>query len=230
MIVQINERFQLAKFVSGGTMTAIQKSDHDGVKLGGERRVVAALFAYIRGYTHFAEPRAPEEVVEVLNFYFQRIADLVTEHRGDIDKFVGDQIMAIFHEPTMAADAVACGLAIQDAMVELGREHPEWGLDIGIGIDMGEVVMGAMGSKQRMDYTVLGDHVNLAARLCSHAAPRQTIISDAVGKEVATTPAFRLESLEAIRVKGKSAALAVFAVHRASAPLPKTEPLPQAVA
>lgn len=230
MIVQINERFQLAKFVSGGTITAIQKSDHDGVKLGGERRVVAALFADIRGYTHFAEPRAPEEVVEVLNFYFQRIADLVTEHSGDIDKFVGDQIMAIFHEPTMATDSVACALAIQDAMVELGREHPEWGLDIGIGIDMGEVVMGAMGSKQRMDYTVLGDHVNLAARLCSHAAPRQTIISDAVGKEVATTPAFRLETLEAIRVKGKSAALAVFAVHRASAALPNTEPLPQAVA
>ncbi len=173
MIVQINERFQLAKFVSGGTIAAIQKSDVGGVRLGGERREVAILFADIRGYTAFAEPRDPETVVEVLNYYFQRLADLVAAHHGDIDKYVGDQIMAVFHGENMAADSTACCLAIQDVMDELKAEHPEWGLDIGIGVDMGEVVMGAMGSKERMDYTVLGDHVNLAARLCSYAAARQ---------------------------------------------------------
>ena len=215
MIVQINERFQLAKFVSGGTIAAIQKSDAEGVKLGGERREVAILFADIRGYTAFSESRDPELVVEVLNYYFQRQADLVAEHHGDIDKFVGDQIMAVFHGDDMAANSVACSLAIQDVMVELGAEHPEWGLDIGIGVDMGEVVMGAMGSKQRMDYTVLGDHVNLAARLCSYAAAKETIISEPVAEKLRGRPDFRLDALEPIKVKGKSNALHVFAVHRA---------------
>jgi len=214
MIVQLNERFQLAKFVSGGTIDAIRRSDEEGVKLGGERRRVAILFADIRGYTAFAESRDPELVVEVLNFYFQRQTDLVAEHHGDIDKFVGDQIMAIFQGENMAADATACSLAIQDVMLEQTREHPEWGLDIGIGVDMGEVVMGAMGSKQRMDYTVLGDHVNLAARLCSYAAPRQTIVSEEVAGKIRDSTAFKLTAMEPIRVKGKSAPLNVYAVDR----------------
>jgi len=214
MIVQINERFQLAKFVSGGTIAAIQKSDAGGVRLGGERREVAILFADIRGYTAFAEPRSPETVVEVLNSYFQRLADLVSAHRGDIDKYVGDQIMAVFHGEAMAADSAACSLAIQDAMEAVKAEHPEWGLDIGIGVDMGEVVMGAMGSKERMDYTVLGDHVNLAARLCSYAAAKQTIVSEAVAGKIRTDPTFTLEALEPIKVKGKSGALSVYSVTR----------------
>jgi adenylate cyclase len=214
MIVQINERFQLAKFVSGGTIAAIQKSDSGGVRLGGERREVAILFADIRGYTTFAEPRSPETVVEVLNSYFQRLADVVSAHRGDIDKYVGDQIMAVFLGEEMAADSTACCLAIQDVMDELKARHPEWGLDIGIGVDMGDVVMGAMGSKERMDYTVLGDHVNLAARLCSYAAARQSIVSEAVAEKVRANPAFQLEALEPIRVKGKSGALNVYSVTR----------------
>ncbi len=212
MIVQINERFQLAKFVSGGTMAAIQKSDAGGVRLGGERREVAILFADIRGYTAFAESRDPETVVEVLNLYFQRLADIVIAHRGDIDKYVGDQIMAVFLGDAMAADAAACSIAIQAAMAELRAEHPAWGLDIGIGVDMGDVVMGAMGSKERMDYTVLGDHVNLAARLCSHAAGHQTIVSDAVAARIAGDAAFRLTALDPVTVKGKSRALQVFAL------------------
>ena len=225
MIVQINERFQLAKFVSGGTMAAIQKSDGEGVRLGGERREVTILFADIRGYTAFSESRDPELVVEVLNYYFQRQADLVAAHHGDIDKFVGDQIMAIFHGEEMAANAVACALAIHDVMVVLGAEHPEWGLDIGIGVDMGEVVMGAMGSKQRMDYTVLGDHVNLAARLCSYAAAKQTIISEPVAEKIRAQPDFHLDALDPIKVKGKSNALNVFAVHRPGAMAPsRTQP------
>jgi adenylate cyclase len=230
MIVQINERFQLTKFVSGAAMAAVQKADHEGVKLGGTRRVVAILFADIRGYTAFSENRDPETVVEILNYYFQRLADLVATHNGDIDKYVGDQIMANFHGDNMARDSVACSLAIQDVMIALADEHPEWHLDIGIGVDMGEVVMGAMGSKQRMDYTVLGDHVNLSARLCSHAAPRQTIISNAVAEKVKVVPEFRLEELEPIHVKGKTGDLKVFAVHHgaaAAAAAPVSQALPE---
>ena len=215
MIVQLNERFHLEKFVSGGTMRAIQSSDHEGVKLGGERREAAILFADIRGYTAFAESRDPETVVDVLNYYFQRQADIVEAHNGDIDKFVGDQIMAVFQGDDMARDAAACAVDIQDVMIELGREHPDWELDIGIGIDLGGVVMGAMGSKQRMDYTVLGDHVNLAARLCSAAAPKQTLISGSVADHL-EGEMFALEPLDPIRVKGKSDAIEIYAVSRAA--------------
>ena len=178
---------------------------------------MAILFADIRGYTAFSESRDPETVVEVLNYYFQRLADLVAEHHGDIDKYVGDQIMAVFPGENMAADSIACALDIQDVMLSLAREHPEWRLEIGIGIDMGEVIMGAMGSKERMDYTVVGDHVNLAARLCSHAAARETIVSEVVGEKVKASPLFHLRHLDPIKVKGKTGELGVYAVERAGA-------------
>jgi adenylate cyclase len=213
MIVQINERFQLAKFVSGGTLAAIQKSDHEGVKLGGERREVAILFADIRGYTAFSEGRDPETVVEVLNYYFQRLADVVQEHHGDIDKYVGDQIMAVFLGDEMVDNALACCLAFQEVMRELALQNPDWGLEVGSGVDAGEVVMGAMGGKQRMDYTVLGDHVNLAARLCSHASPCQTLISENAYERVKAKQRFRFEPLEPIHVKGKAKPQVIFAVH-----------------
>lgn len=215
MIVHLNERFQLAKFVSGGTMAAIQRSDHEGVKLGGERKTVAILFADIRGYTSFSDGRRPEEVVDVLNHYFQRLAEIVALNHGDIDKFVGDEIMAIFQGDDMAENAVACCLQFNDEMIELRRQNPEWALDIGCGVDAGEVVMGAMGSKDRMDYTVLGDHVNISARLCSHAAPRQTLVTGRVHALLKESPRFTFGALEPIHVKGKSAALEVYDARRA---------------
>ena len=172
MIVQINERFELAKFVSHGTMSAIQRSDAAGVALGGSRCEVAILFADIRGYTAFAESRDPETVVEVLNFHLARQAELVARHNGDIDKFVGDQIMAVFQGPNMAPDSLTCAVEMQKQMAELSAASPDRDLAMGIGIDMGEVVMGAIGASDRMDFTVLGDHVNIAARLmrCRGAA------------------------------------------------------------
>ena len=98
MVVGLSERFQLAKFVSAETMAAIKAADFRGVRLGGERRRVTMLFCDIRGYTAFAERHDPEAVVEVLNLYFQHQADIVAKHQGDIDKFVGDQIVAVFQE------------------------------------------------------------------------------------------------------------------------------------
>jgi len=210
MIGELNERFQLQKFVSAGTMKAIKGSDKEGVQLGGERRNVAMLFADIRGYTAFAEQRDPVVVVDVLNHYFQRQADIVSANDGDIDKFVGDQIMAVFHGRSKARNAVKCALEIQDVMTELGKEYPEAELHIGIGIDQGEVVMGAMGSRDRMDYTVLGDHVNLAARLCGSADPKQTLVTEAVRKGASGLKTARFAALEPIRVKGKSKPIKIF--------------------
>jgi adenylate cyclase len=213
MIVGLSERFHLQKFVSGGTIAAIKLADHQGVALGGEKRQATMLFCDIRGYTAFAEKRDPEVVVEVLNFTFQRQADIVTRHHGDIDKFVGDQIVAVFLGDDMVLNASLCALEIQGAMAELGREHPDWGLAVGIGVNAGEVIMGAMGSKDRMDYTVLGDAVNLAARLCSHAARGQILLSADTYEAIADRPAFAAEPLAPIAVKGKSQPVRVYAIH-----------------
>ena len=102
-------------------------------------------------------------------------------------------------------------------MADLGREHPDWGLAVGIGVNAGEVIMGAMGSSNRMDYTVLGDAVNLAARLCSHAARGQILLSEASFAAVADRPELAAEPLAPIAVKGKSEPVRVYAIHPGSA-------------
>jgi adenylate cyclase len=212
MVVGLNERFQLAKFVSGGTLAAIKLADHEGVRLGGERRLVTMVFCDIRGYTAFAERHDPEVVVEVLNLYFERLAELVVGHGGDIDKYVGDQIIAVFQGEEMVANALRCALAIHRRVAELASENPDWHLAVGIGINTGEVIMGAMGSRERMDYTVLGDHVNLAARLCAQAGPAQTLISESSCRAIAGSPEFAIAALPPIALRGKREPVAVYEV------------------
>jgi adenylate cyclase len=212
MVVGLSERFQLAKFVSAETMAAIKGADFRGVRLGGERRRATMLFCDIRGYTAFAERHDPEAVVEVLNLYFQQQADIVAKHHGDIDKFVGDEIVAVFQDQEMERNAVRCALEIQSATDELGRQHPDWDLEVGIGINTGEVIMGAMGSKNRMDFTVLGDNVNLAARLCSQAAPGQTLLTQSTYEAIADCPEFAAAPLTPMVVKGKRQPLPVYEV------------------
>ncbi|MFK7903036.1 MAG: adenylate/guanylate cyclase domain-containing protein [Nitratireductor sp.] len=210
MIVQLSERLELQKFVSHGTMKAISTSNDSKVSLGGGREKVSILFADIRGYTAFSETREPEEVVSVLNHYFQKLGDIVTKHNGDIDKYVGDQIMAVFHDDKMGENSVRCALEIMKAM-DLSKEQlPNSGLEIGIGLDMGAVVVGAMGSRDRMDYTVLGDHVNLAARLCSKADARQTLISKAVYEDLPNKLQSKFKDLPSIKVKGKTKKIVIF--------------------
>jgi adenylate cyclase len=216
MVVGLNERFQLAKFVSGGTLAAIKLSDDQGVRLGGERRSVTIVFCDIRGYTAFAERHDPEVVVEVLNLYFQNLSELVISHGGDIDKYVGDQIVAVFQGGQMVENAANCALAMQRKTAALAREHPDWHLAVGIGINTGEVVMGAMGSRERMDYTVLGDAVNLAARLCGEAGAAQTLISASSQRALAGSPEFALTALPPLVIKGKSEPVPVYEVGAAA--------------
>ncbi len=209
MIVQLNERFELQKFVSAGTMQAIQSNESKTVSLGGDRRRVAILFADIRGYTAFSENRDPEEVVTVLNHYFQRLSDIVIDFEGDIDKFVGDQIMAVFTGDKMSENATRCAIEIMDAIEQM-MVTGDVDLRIGIGIDVGEVVVGAMGANQRKDFTVLGDHVNLAARLCSKALADQTLISKNVMNDLPDDLAKIAEKLDPIKVKGKTGKIVIY--------------------
>jgi adenylate cyclase len=155
------------------------------LQLGGRRQTVTVLFADIRNFTAMSESMAPEAVVEVLNTYFTEMVDLVFAYQGTLDKFVGDALMAVFGVPLplpqAATRAVECALAMQRHLKQMqaaGRT-PIQGMRIGI--NTGEAVVGNIGSNKRMDFTVVGDAVNVAARLQEMAkeVEADTLISEA---------------------------------------------------
>jgi adenylate cyclase len=141
-------------------------------ELGGERREVTVLFSDIIGFTTLMEKKRPEEVISMLNEYFQEMTDIIFRWDGTVDKFVGDQIMAFWGAPVEQQNhaelAVRCALNMSDRLTALQKE---WrgrgveGINCGIGINTGEVLIGNIGAKQKMDYTVIGDPINLAARV-----------------------------------------------------------------
>lgn len=219
MIRGLLEHFQLQKFVSGDTLKAVQQAGDEGIKLGGERRTVTVFFSDIRGFTAFSEKVSPETVIQMLNTYLRAQAKIVKQYQGDIDKFVGDELVAVFQGEDMVTNAVTCATEIHQAMARLNAASKEqWNLACGIGINSGEVVMGAMGSEDRMDYTILGDTVNLGARLCSHAPPHTTLISQQALEFLPDQTAFHRESLPPLQVKGKSQPIPVVSIRRETLP------------
>jgi len=212
MIEGLRERFELQKFVSGTTIDAIKSSDHDGIKLGGKRDTATVFFSDIRGFTAFSEKVEPEIVIDMLNTYLRHQANIVKKWNGDIDKYVGDELVAVFKGDGMVENALLCAIEIQVKMAELNRENPQWDIGIGIGINTGDMIMGAMGSEERMDYTILGDNVNLGARLCSAASKHTIIISENSKNYLKTAEQFDIEKLEPIKVKGKEKPINIYKV------------------
>jgi adenylate cyclase len=183
-------RDTFSRYVSPELCEEILKNP-EVLALGGRRQQVTVLFADIRNFTSMSEALAPEAVVEVLNTYFTEMVDLVFQYQGTLDKFVGDALMAVFGVPLsipQAADrAVECALAMQRHLKEMqaaGRT-PIQGMRIGI--NTGEAIVGNIGSNKRMDFTVVGDVVNVAARLQELAKELEadTLISDATFRELA---------------------------------------------
>ncbi|MDY7021642.1 MAG: adenylate/guanylate cyclase domain-containing protein, partial [Cyanobacteriota bacterium] len=161
-----------------------------GLKLGGERRSITILTSDLRGFTALSERLSPEEVIKVLNFYLSKMADVITAYQGTIDEFMGDGILVLFGAPTKRPDdakrAVACAIAMQLAMIEVNEQIEAWGLnslEMGIGINTGEVVVGNLGSEKRTKYGVVGSQVNLAYRIESYTTGGQIIISEPTLKE-----------------------------------------------
>ncbi len=209
MIVGLRERFHLEKFVSKQTVDYVQRASEMGVKLGGERKVATVFFSDVRGFTAFSEKVEPEKVVAMLNSILSRQAVIVKKYGGDIDKFVGDELVAVFQGEQMVKHAVQCSIEIQKMM----KSIPELTGDdiaIGIGINTGEMIMGAMGSEDRMDFTVIGDSVNLGARLCSAAIGGQIIVSEYSAKYILNEPSIELNRREPIKVKGKEAFIEIY--------------------
>ncbi|UWQ90961.1 adenylate/guanylate cyclase domain-containing protein [Aliisedimentitalea scapharcae] len=211
MIAHLGERVELMKFVSHGTVSAIQNAEETGMERGGERRRVSVIFTDIRGYTEFSERVPPERVIEVLNQYFDAQTDIVVQHHGDVDKFIGDALVAVFEGDDMERRAVSCAVGITRAMARLLEEHPEHELHVGIGVASGVVVMGAMGARDRMDFTVLGSTVNLSARLCSKAAPDQVLTDRATRDAARGLTGVDFDELPAIPLKGYADPVPVFA-------------------
>ena len=189
-------------------------------RLGGQRRDMTVLFSDIRGFTTVTERGQPEEIVGMLNEYFTRMVEIVFRHHGTLDKFVGDMVMALFgaplDNPQHADDAVEAAI---DMIAELQKLNERWAaegrfanLDIGIGINSGPMIAGNIGSEAVMSYTVIGDAVNLGARLESLNKQYGTriIISDATRRRLAGRYTFR--SLGDVVVKGKTEAIAIFEV------------------
>ncbi|MDD8019152.1 MAG: adenylate/guanylate cyclase domain-containing protein, partial [Bacteroidota bacterium] len=209
MIIGLRERFHLEKFVSRQTVDAVKHADDMGVKLGGERKMATVFFSDIRGFTAFSEKVEPERVVAMLNTILSKQAAIVREHDGDIDKFVGDELVAVFQGEKMVHHAVHCALEIQ-AMMKKNATHFGEDIAVGIGINAGDMVMGAMGSEDRMDFTVIGDAVNLGARLCSSAARGQILLSESAAKFAMADTSIILKKLDPIKVKGKEAPIQIY--------------------
>ena len=155
----------------------------------------------------------PEDTVSLINIYLDLQSRVIEEGNGVVDKFMGDQVMAIFMGETMADDAVNAAVAIQRWIRELNKRRlkkKQVILNVGIGLNDGMVVMGNMGSQNRLDYTVIGDAVNLAARLCAIAKPGQIIAPISIAESLSKTyPTIRLES---VMVKGRSTPVDIFEI------------------
>jgi class 3 adenylate cyclase len=175
MIVGLRERLHLMKYVGSYTMDMIKASSNEKVALGGDRKDLAVLFSDVRGFTAFSENRTPEDVIQMLNRYLGYQAELVTKYNGSVDKFVGDEMVALFIGEDAIKRAIDCAIEIQE-LVKKEHENDPTPVFIGIGINYGPVVLGNMGATERMDYTVIGAAVNLGARLCSAANPGQILI------------------------------------------------------
>ncbi len=176
---------------------------------GGALSEVTLLFSDIRGFTAMSELRAPQEIVRMLNEYFELMVDVIFKHEGTLDKFVGDEIIALFGAPVPLPNAetkaVECALDMLRVLKEFNRLRVSEGQDeikVGIGINTGSVVTGAIGSSRALQYTAIGDAVNTASRLCSLAKADQVILSEATYGKVADRVA--AVALPAVRVKGKS--------------------------
>jgi adenylate cyclase len=214
---QVTQRAALERFLAPEVVEMVAQNP-EGVRLGGLNQKVSIMFADIRGFTTLSERLEPEKIVEILNNYFTHVTDIIFDHGGTLDKFLGDGVMALFGAPITkgndAENAVRAAQAIQRLVVELNRDAssrkwPE--IRVGIGINTGIVTAGNIGSPRRIDYTVIGDTVNTASRLMSNAPGGNIIISQATAADL-TDGKFSLRTLEPLMVKGKAEPIKVFNV------------------
>lgn len=193
--------------------------DPSKLKLGGDKRVLSVMFSDIRGFTTISENLSPEQLAKLINEYLTPMTNIVFTHGGTLDKFIGDALMAVWGAPVEQKDhALRCCKAAVEMIRELEKLQARWkdeGLDyprieIGIGINTGPMVVGNMGADQRFDYTVLGDNVNLAARLEGTNKDYGSHIIISEGTYVMVKDDVAVRQLGAVRVKGKNEPVRIY--------------------
>ncbi len=219
MVVSLRDREKirgvLNKVVSKQIASAILKSD---IELGGEIRTLTMLFSDIRGFTPLSETLQPQELIALLNDYMTRMCRIIDETEGVVDKFVGDEIMALYGAPVSienhAEKAITSAILQIEALkawnAERGKNKPQ--ISVGIGIHTGNAFAGNMGSENRLNYTVVGAHVNMAARLCSVATPMQILVSEATYKSVKDPTRFSFHKLPPVNLKGIDVPVEIYEV------------------
>lgn len=187
----------------------------EGLKMGGERRKITILTSDLRGFTAISERLPPERVVKILNFYLGYMADVITRYQGTIDEFMGDGILVLFGAPTVREDdprrAIACSIAMQQAMTEVNAQMREWEmpeLEMGIGINTGEVVVGNIGSEKRTKYGVVGSQVNLTYRIESYTTGGQILVPENTLKEAGDN--IRIDGQKEVSPKGVTKPITIY--------------------
>ncbi len=205
---EAKRRAHLHRFLSPALVRQVEKGELS-LEPGGTSREVTVLFSDIRGFTALSERMGPQGTVAMLNEYFGAMVDMVFEHGGVLDKFIGDAILAMWGAPVAqpddAARALACAGAMQRRLAGLNEQRVARGDDAigaGIGLNTGEAVVGNIGSPRRLEYTVIGDAVNVASRLCGQAEAGAVLVAKATVDRAQSDLA--LEPLDPIRVKGKT--------------------------
>lgn len=214
IVRQAKQRADLGRFLSKELVDAIVSGEHQ-VSLGGRRAAVSVLFADVVAFTPLAETKPAEEVVAILNELFSILTEVVFRHGGTVDKFVGDCIMAVWGAPVVQEDHANRALAAAEDMMRFletandsFKERYGITLELGIGINSGEVLVGNIGSDKRMEYTVIGDVVNVAARLEAIARPNQVLLAEAT-REMARED-FEIHYLGERAVTGRKAVTKVY--------------------
>ena len=193
----------------------IERLDPNQLKLGGDRQEVTCIFADIRGFTNFSEHLDPVVLLDVLNRYLGAAAEAVLVQEGTLDKFLGDAVMAIFNAPYQQDDhtmrAVRAALQMRSDILALHQVmEPQYRLSFGIAINFGEAVVGLVGTKNRLDYTAIGDSINTTKRIQENAKAGQVLISDAAYERVRKL--IKATAQEPMKVKGRTQPVQVYEI------------------
>lgn len=207
MVKAEKKRANLGRFLSPAIVDEIMKED-TVLELGGRKRTVTTLFCDVRGFTPIAERITPTELVDMLNEHFTAMTRIVFELEGTLDKYIGDEIMAVFGSPLSTPDdalrAIRAALAMQAKNAELNEQRAAENrprFELGIGLATGEVIAGYIGSPDRMEFTVVGDKVNTARRLCSIAEAGRIVASDTTYEQVRDR--VKVKPIGTVVLKGK---------------------------
>jgi adenylate cyclase len=209
-------RAELSRFLSPAVADMVVQGKVELLRVG-RMAEVSVIFADIRGFTSMSESESPQETVAMLNSFFTRMANVIFKHEGNLDKFIGDCVMATWGPPSQhpddAARALKAALEMQAEIAEMNRARDEEGLkpiQVGIGVNTGTAVVGYMGSSDRHEFTAIGDSVNTASRLCGLSKGGEILASENTVRRAG--PGFLIEPVSVLQVKGKEKGVNTFRV------------------